>query len=930
MTSPVDGPIDARVEWYYDGDWQDVSDDVDMRGDITVGYGQPDEHGQAEPTEIALTMRNERAQSAPSDPLGERYGKIGIGTKMRVRIGDPQPSAYLALPGLNLSYASTPDVSALDITGDIDVRFDVEPGRWLELVGVLMLGGKWDSEGNNFSWAVWAIDDGILRFGWTTGGTNATRTNVSSTAGIPLTTGRLAIRVTLDVNNGAAGNTVTYYTADTLAGPWTQLGVPVVTAGTTSIFSSTVPLELGTAGGGVEPFTNGHPFSGRIYGFELRDGIGGTVVANPDFTTQTEGATSFADSAGRTWSLHGAAQIAVRDPSIRGTVAIASYVPTWDETTLDAQMAVRGAGILERLGHGREPLRSPLAYDLSTAATTIAYWPLEDGSTSTLAAPAVGGQQLAITGEANLASYDGFAGSSSVPTFGTGGHVSGVIPTYTPAARQRVACMLHQTSNMVADRNLIAVTCVGGTLSQAILVLKADGSLRIVLRDLSGVNVLDSAGAVDLQDENAMVWMLFEQNGANIDWQVGKIAEGDTGVTFFDGTLNSYTYGRFTTINLGSDGDLADTAAGHLHIVNGDDSEGFWATAFNSLVAWAGELAGTRIPRLCHQEGIPVLVDGSALDTQQVGTQGVDQLLTLLDDGAAVDAGPWGERRDAYSLLYRTRTDLYNQDPALTLDMLDGTITASLSPPLDTQSVRNDITVTRANGSSFRAVQLTGSLSVLDPPDGIGGSYPDSPQLNLYSDDQVADQATWRLHLGTAEGHRISQLEIEMHFHPDLVQAVLELRNGDLVRIENPPTGLPPGPLDLIVLGASDVITEHTWTVTLNCAPGSPWTVAVVSDGADENRAHADGSTVAADFDAGTDTTLLVSTPGTFDQPLWTTNPSACPMEIVAAGVVLNVTAISGSAPQSFTVDATPVNGIVKTIPAGSDVQANHPMDIPL
>jgi hypothetical protein len=906
VTGPVDGPIDARVEWFYDSQWNDVSDDVDMRSEITVAYGQPDEHGQAEPTEINLLMRNELGQSAPEEPTGERYGKIGRGTRMRVRIGDPQPTGTLVLPGLDGSYASTPDTGVLDITGDIDVRVDVDPGgQWLVPgIGANLLASKFDRNSDEVSWVLYTVIDGVIRFLWSPNGTFASFVTARSTVGVPIQSGRVAVRVTLDVNNGAGGHTVNFYTASTISGPWTQLGSTVTAAGTTSIYSGTAPVELGSVEGGVGVFADTDALSGTIYGFELRNGIAGTAVANPDFTALDEGTTSFTDAAGRTWSLHGAAQLAVRDPSIRGSVAAVSWTPTWDESGLDARMAVRGAGILERLGHGREPLRSPLTYDLSTAATTVAYWPCEDGASATTVAAAVGDQTLAVTGEVTMASYSEFAGSGPVSTFDTGGHMTGLVPSYTPNVRQRVACMLHQTSSMGADVNLISTTCAGGSISEAILVLKADGSLRLVLRDIVGANVLDSAGSVaDLRDENAMIWMLFTQNGANINWQVGKIEEGESAVFFFDGTLNSHSYGRFTSINIGSDGDLAGTAVGHVHVVNGDDTEGLWTTVASSLIAWDGERAGNRLGRLCRQESVPYLLDGSTLDTERLGPQGIDQLLTSLDAAAAADAGPWGERRDAYSLLYRTRADLYNQEPALTLDMDDGTITTAFSPPLDTQSVRNDVTVTRTGGSSYRAIQQTGPLSVQDPPDGIGGSYPSSPQLNLYSDLQVANQATWRLHLGTAPGHRIPSLEIEMHHHPELVQAVLELRNGDLVRILNTPVGLPPGPLDLIVLGATDSITEQTWHVTLNVAPGAPWTVAVVSDGTDENRLHTDGSTTVEDFDAGTDTTLTVDT--TTPYAPWTTDPAQFPLDIVASGVVLEVTAITAESTNAINPNTT-------------------------
>lgn len=925
MTGPVDGPIDARVEWFYDDDWQDVSDDVDMRSEITITHGQPDEHGQAEATDVNMLMRNELGQCAPEDPLGARFGKIGRGTPLRVRIGDPQPTGGLSLPGVDGSYASTPDVSALDITGDIDVRVDVDPGgRWLAGETVILFASKYAiASGDERSWGIWVLGDGIVRFSWSPDGTIGARITIGSTVGVPLDTHRLAVRATLDVNNGFGGTEVTFYTAPTISGSWTQLGAAVVTAGTTSIYSGNAPVELGSAAGGTDPLTEGTPLDGTIYGFELRNGIGGTVVANPDFTALTEGTTSFADAAGRTWSLHGAAEVVVRDPSIRGSVAAVSWTPTWDETGTDARMAVRGAGILERLGHGREPLRSPLTYDLFTAATTIAYWPCEDGSAATSVAPAVGDQALAVTGEVTMANYSEFAGSGPVPTFGTGGHIAGPVPSYTPDVRQRVACMLHQTDSVAFDRNLIATNCTGGTIGRAFLVLKADGSLRIVLRDLSGADVLDFSGGVgDLRDEHAVVWMLLTQDGADIDWQIGKIAEGEGFVTIQFGTLAGYTYGRFTSIDIGSDSDLAGTAVGHVHIVNGDDSVGLWATAFSSLIAWAGERAADRIRRLSRQESVPCLIEGSALDTAQVGPQGIDQLLTNLDAAAAVDAGPWGERRDAFSLLYRTRVDLYAQDPALTLDMDDGTITTALSPPLDTQSVRNDITVSRQSGSSYRAIQDTGPLSVQDPPNGIGGSYPSSPSLNLYADEQLADQATWRLSLGTAPGHRIAQLEIEMEHHPDLVQAVLELRNGDIVRITNTPIGLPPGPIDLVVLGASDSITTHTWRVALNLAPGAPYRVLQIED---DEYGRLDGTDSVLDEGlTTTETDLTVSSESGLW--LWTTDVTDFPFDIQIGGEVMTVTDITGaSSPQTFTVSRS-VNGVVKEHTTGATVELARPV----
>src|SRR5690606_28956293 len=46
-----------------------------------------------------------------------------------------------------------------------------------------------------------------------------------------------------------------------------------------------------------------YSLSGLIYRAEVRDGIDGTVVAAPDFTTVEAGTTSFTDPASRTWTI---------------------------------------------------------------------------------------------------------------------------------------------------------------------------------------------------------------------------------------------------------------------------------------------------------------------------------------------------------------------------------------------------------------------------------------------------------------------------------------------------------------------------------------------------------------------------------------------------------------------------------------------------
>lgn len=211
-------------------------------------------------------------------------------------------SAGLSLPGATGSYASTPDTAVLDIVGDIDLRADVTMAYWTP-AAIQTFVAKVLAPNDRSYWL--RLDtSGLLNLLTSTNGT-AFQINVLSTvAPIPNAAGRLAVRATLKVDNGAAGNTVTFYTAPTIAGPWTQLGAPVVSAGVTSIFSSAAILEVGTAGAGTIS-----PMTGVVHAAEVRNGIDGSVVANPNFGAQTPGATVFVDAAGLTWTVNGTGQI---------------------------------------------------------------------------------------------------------------------------------------------------------------------------------------------------------------------------------------------------------------------------------------------------------------------------------------------------------------------------------------------------------------------------------------------------------------------------------------------------------------------------------------------------------------------------------------------------------------------------------------------
>ncbi|HEY6020542.1 MAG TPA: hypothetical protein VIY48_11835 [Candidatus Paceibacterota bacterium] len=207
-------------------------------------------------------------------------------------------NAYKSGLNLNGGTASTPSSVALNITGDLDIRADI---RLVDYTSgsIQTLIGKWNVTGDQRSYRLYVSATGFLVFEWSSSGAVGTVLTKTSTIAIPVVdTNRISVRATIDVDNGAAGNTVTFYTSTSVSGTWTALGTAVTTAGVTSIFSGSANLIAGAQQGGAEPAV------GIICAAQVRNGIAGTIVANPDFTSQPSGTTSFSDSVPITWTVN--------------------------------------------------------------------------------------------------------------------------------------------------------------------------------------------------------------------------------------------------------------------------------------------------------------------------------------------------------------------------------------------------------------------------------------------------------------------------------------------------------------------------------------------------------------------------------------------------------------------------------------------------
>lgn len=232
---------------------------------------------------------------------------------------DPD-AAGVRMNGLG-GYITSPDDADWTFT-DADIRIDLTLDTWRHPAGAYrILTSKWRFDGGtSLSWAFNLTDEGYLAFNYsTTGAASVTENGRPSTEPVPAADGeRLAVRVTHDANNGAAGHTITFYTAPTIAGPWTQLGDPVVTAGTANLFDSTAAIEVGVYNAG-NMNVGWLPLAGTVHSAEYRGTIGGTSAGGPDFTGLAAGTEFMVDADGHTWTIEAVGTTAV---TTEGSLAV--------------------------------------------------------------------------------------------------------------------------------------------------------------------------------------------------------------------------------------------------------------------------------------------------------------------------------------------------------------------------------------------------------------------------------------------------------------------------------------------------------------------------------------------------------------------------------------------------------------------------------
>lgn len=595
----------------------------------------------------------------------------------------------------------------------------------------------------------------------------------------------------------------------------------------------------------------------------------------------------------------------------------------WDRSGNDVWTTAELSGILQRLAQGPPPERSVIYRAATDPPLTglIAYWPCEDpaGSTS-LASALTNGSRMTITGSPELASYDGFGASDPLPTL-TDASLTGGIARYdtTSVTQYQLRYLLAVPAAGFTDLDVLSrITVDQGAYNLKYLDIHYNdpaggvgsfggiGTLTILLKDGDQADLATSGTSsitLDTRGRNLRVSLEVANNGSALSVTL-RVLDVNTGVTASTTVgLVSTNVTRVTGVSmapatLGGSAGVIEAAVGHVLVqTTVTDIEDL-----GRAIQPSGEAAGRRIERLCSEEGIPFQWIGDLDDTVAVGAQGKSNALTLIRECVEADGGMLYETLDAHGLGYRTRASLYNQDVALVLDYAGYNLAEVPTPVRDDQLIANKVTVT-VGGESATYEETEGRLSTALPPAGVGVYGPSDPGLNLAVNDRATllDQAAWRVHLGTVDRSRYPRISVNLAHssfidNPALKQAVLALRQGDRIQVQNPPAWLPPDAIDQLILGFEESITHFEHRITMICAPASPYTVGVLDDG--DARLDTDGSELLSAV--GSSDTSLVVVPSAGVSTLWTTDSAEFPFDVRMGGEVMTATGITSWLDDTF------------------------------
>lgn len=913
--------LGLRVDLQLAGAWTDITADVRVDQGVTITRGRANEASRPDPQMCALKLKNRDGRYSPRNPTSPYFGLLGRNTPLRVGVGTPPLGAAAA------SLAGSTNLVAPSVTaegaGRLFCVWGATPvGNVTVPGGLTGIGAEQDS-----TLSTWRAAYKDLVAGGATGVQTAT---YSLTA-----TAQCALSVVVPGSSGAFS---TWLGIDHQA---TSFGV--APAGTVSVGSigdyllviqgwSSDPRDdmarppflnqarspawvlLADSGAGTGP---------RVRAWIARMDVAGTISVSVDGIPNTD---AFVMA-----TVLPAATVTDYYPRFSGEVS--TWPVSWDLNGADVATPITASGVRRRLASGDDS-SSALRREL-LQTDLVAYWPLEDGAAATAFGSAIGGPPMAFQGTPLLAADDGFKASAALPTFNTAG-AKGVVPAHASTNAFTVGSVVYLPVGIVDETVLLTITTTGSARTWTVKYEAGASGFRVEAWDVDGVSLTNQTiGPWSVPAAGGRFYLMLSASasGADISWTIRAVAikadlSGD--VQFLTFTLAAQTVGRVITVQIGG-GDApinVDAVFGHIAVAANTTSMADW-DVFDAAAAWTGKTSIIRMRDLARrgdvlvgQQGAPVHDNGALMGPQLPGT-----FLSLLDEAADSDGGVLVEAKGYLGFQIRSRSSKQSQTPWTTLNYATkGHVGYPIEPVDDDQATVNDVTVTRVGGRSVRVEQGSGPLSVAPPPAGVG-RYSSAVELSLLADDQVLDQAAWRVHLGTWDEARWPTILTRLEAAPSMIPTMAALDVGDVITLTGLPAWVPPGPVDLMLEGYTETLMPFSWEFVGNYGPAGPWRVGLADD-AVFGRCDSEGATLSASLTT-TATSVSVATDTAGGHALWITtaaNPTEFPFDVLIGGERMTVTAITGAtSPQTFTVTRS-VNGVVKAHSAGEQVRLAVPI----
>jgi hypothetical protein len=578
-----------------------------------------------------------------------------------------------------------------------------------------------------------------------------------------------------------------------------------------------------------------------------------------------------------------------------------------------AQTELEAGGLLQRVNQWTTPLKSAFRYYNDTITGAIGYWPAEQERGSTTLVSTIDGtkQQGGFTGAAFDSQYRA-PGSAPLMDIedgaGMGFYFAGANSATSTTGWQLSWVARHET--LIPGEQTIMYWETGDNTAYGLYLDSTTGN-AIVYSSKNGVPVLAAAWTYGDYDWSQWTLLSIEAHYAagsttiSVNW---TSADGKQSGFFNPSFPDVPASLRWWSV-LGGDGEIPPgSTIGHIMGVPWDAAGGTDLFGGARQVAFRGydnEKAAYRLNRLCNLFDITLFVSNNFELSARMGPQPVATLEEHFREIVDTEDGLLLDLQSQIALFFWCRADRYARDVTLALTPHD--LPALPPEVVDDLPIHNHVTVTQRDGAAATAVDATGPLGTLPPPDGAG-EYRQNKDVNVTAPRfQLPQLANWYLRRGTVDLPRFPQVTVNLAaLSPARRAQVAAVDVADVITIDNFREDL----IRLHVLGYTETIGHpNARSITFVCAPDEQFDVAVYDD--TSKRADSRTSTLSGSYSA-TATSMVVTFTDLRDQ--WST--TAVPYDWELAGERVTVTAmgaVTGSGPwtQTATVRRS-VNGVRK------------------